>query len=123
LEVDRQLLVLPQLSDTSLAEAYAAATLLIYPSWYEGFGFPPLEAMAAGCPALVSNTSCLPEVCLDAPFYFNPHEAGSLEQALVVAVSDEAARQRARERGTRVAARYSWNKCADQTLALYRECL
>jgi glycosyltransferase involved in cell wall biosynthesis len=123
LEVERQLLVLPQLSDTSLAEAYAAATLLIYPSWYEGFGFPPLEAMAAGCPALVSNTSCLPEVCLDAPFYFNPHEAGSLEQALVVAVSDEAARQRARERGTRVAARYSWNKCADQTLALYRECL
>jgi glycosyltransferase involved in cell wall biosynthesis len=123
LEVERQLLVLPQLSDTSLAEAYAAATLLIYPSWYEGFGFPPLEAMVAGCPALVSNTSCLPEVCLDAPFYFNPHEEGSLEQALLVAVNDEAARQRARERGTRVVARYSWNKCADQTLALYRECL
>jgi glycosyltransferase involved in cell wall biosynthesis len=123
LEIDRQLVVLPQLSDTALAEAYAAATLLIYPSWYEGFGFPPLEAMAAGCPALVSNTSCLPEVCLDAPFYFNPHQEGSLDQALLAAVNDEAARQRARERGTRVAARYSWNKCAEQTLALYRECL
>jgi len=122
LEVARSLVVFPQLADTLLAEAYAAATLLVYPSWCEGFGFPPLEAMAAGCPALVSNTSCLPEICRDAPFYFNPQDQSSLEQALLAAANDETARQKAKERGTQVAAEYSWQKCGDQTLALYREC-
>jgi len=122
LEVANRLVVFPRLADTLLAEAYAAATLLVYPSWCEGFGFPPLEAMAAGCPALVSNTSCLPEICLDAPFYFNPQEQGSLEATLLEATNDEKARRRARERGTRVAAQYKWKKCGDETLALYREC-
>lgn len=59
LDVTGSLIVFPQMADTLLAEAYAAATLLVYPSRCEGFGFPPLEAMAAGCPALVSNSSCL----------------------------------------------------------------
>jgi glycosyltransferase involved in cell wall biosynthesis len=122
LEIAARLIVFPQLADTMLAEAYAAATLLVYPSWWEGFGFPPLEAMAAGCPALVSNTSCLPEICRDAPFYFNPQEPGSLETALLQATSDEPARRQARERGARVAAQYSWQKCGKETLALYREC-
>jgi glycosyltransferase involved in cell wall biosynthesis len=122
LEISRSLVVFPHLADTLLAQAYGAARLLVYPSRWEGFGFPPLEAMAAGCPALVSNNSCLPEICRDAPFYFNPQEAGSLEATLLQATNDEPARRRARERGTRVAAEYSWQKCADQTLALYREC-
>ena len=122
LEITSSLVVFPQLADTLLAEAYAAATMLVYPSWCEGFGFPPLEAMAAGCPALVSNTSSLPEICRDAPFYFDPKDEGSLEQTLLTATNDEPARLRARERGIRVAAQYSWQKCGDQTLGLYREC-
>jgi glycosyltransferase involved in cell wall biosynthesis len=122
LEVASSVLVLPQLSDTLLAEAYASATLLIYPSRYEGFGFPPLEAMAAGCPTLVSNNSSLPEICGDAPFYFDVNDQSSLEAGLLQATSDEKARGRASERGTRVAAQYSWQKCGEQTLALYREC-
>jgi glycosyltransferase involved in cell wall biosynthesis len=122
LEIASGLVVLPQVADTLLAEAYATATLLVYPSWWEGFGFPPLEAMAAGCPTLVSNTSCLPEICQDAPFYFNPQDRGSLEAMLLEATNDEPARRRARERGTQVAAQYSWQKCGNQTLALYREC-
>jgi glycosyltransferase involved in cell wall biosynthesis len=122
LEVENSLVVFPRMADALLAEAYAAATLLVYPSWWEGFGFPPLEAMAAGCPALVSNTSSLPEICRDAPFYFDPQDQGALERALLEATNDEAARRRARERGTQVAAQYNWQKCGDQTLALYREC-
>jgi glycosyltransferase involved in cell wall biosynthesis len=122
LEVESSLVVFPQLADALLAEAYAAATLLVYPSWCEGFGFPPLEAMAAGCPTLVSNTSCLPEICRDAPFYFDPNDQKSLETALLKATADEEARQRARERGRRVAAQYSWRKCGNETLALYRDC-
>src|ERR1019366_10770401 len=74
-------------------------------------GFPPLEAMAAGCPALVSNTSCLPEICLDAPFYFNPKDQGSLETTLLEATNDEKTVRRAQERGTQVAAQYSRQKC------------
>jgi glycosyltransferase involved in cell wall biosynthesis len=122
LEVSESLVVIPQLADSLLAEAYAAATLLVYPSRCEGFGFPPLEAMAAGCPALVGRTSSLPEICGDAPFYFEPADPGSLQRALVDAVGDDTARQRARERGRQVAAQYSWKKCAAQTLALYRDC-
>lgn len=122
LEVERSLVVFPHPEDTLLAEAYAAATLLVYPSWCEGFGFPPLEAMAAGCPALVSDTSSLPEICQDAPFYFSPQAQGSLETGLLEATNDEPARRRARERGIQVAAQFSWPKCAAETLALYREC-
>lgn len=123
LEVADRLRAFPPLSDPLLAEAYAGATLLVYPSRCEGFGHPPLEAMAAGCPVLVANTSCLPEVCGDAPFYFDPDDPASLEHMLLEAAGNEAARQAARERGARVASRYSWNKCAAETLALYRDCL
>jgi glycosyltransferase involved in cell wall biosynthesis len=122
LEVARSLVVLPQVADSLLAEAYTAATLLVYPSWCEGFGHPPLEAMAAGCPALVCNASCLPEICRDAPFYFNHREAGSLERGLLEATNDRKARWRAQQRGAQVAAQYSWQKCGAETLALYREC-
>jgi glycosyltransferase involved in cell wall biosynthesis len=122
LEIASRLVVLPQMTDTLLAEAYAAATLFVYPSFFEGFGFPPLEAMAAGCPALVSNTSSLPEICRDAPFYFDPQDQGSLERALLQATMDEPARRRARENGSRVVAQYSWQKCTAETLALYLEC-
>lgn len=122
LGVERRLRVIPAIDDAQLAEAYRAATLFVYPSLCEGFGFPPLEAMAAGCPALVSNTSSLPEVCRNAPFYFDPESQGSLERGLLTAVHDEAARQQARTRGSQVAALYSWEKCARETLAFYREC-
>jgi glycosyltransferase involved in cell wall biosynthesis len=122
LEVASRLVVFPRPADELLAEAYAAATLLVYPSRYEGFGFPPLEAMAAGCPTLVSHTSSLPEICRDAPFYFDPKDQGSLEAMLLEATNDDKARRRARERGTQVAAQYNWQKCGEQTLAVYREC-
>jgi glycosyltransferase involved in cell wall biosynthesis len=122
LEIESQLIVVPEISDELLAEAYARARLLVYPSRCEGFGFPPLEAMAAGCPALVSRTSSLPEICRDAAFYFDPEDPASLGPALSEAVADEPSRERARRRGREVAALYSWDRCAKETLALYRDC-
>ena len=113
---------IPEVSDNLLGEAYAAATLFVYPSLWEGFGFPPLEAMAAGCPVLASNTSSIPEVCLDAPFYFDPQDQAAFNSALLCAINDEEARRQAIEKGSKVAARYSWSKCGKETLALYREC-
>jgi glycosyltransferase involved in cell wall biosynthesis len=112
----------PMASDALLAEAYAGAKLFVYPSMSEGFGIPPLEAMAAGCPVVASNTSAIPEVCQNAPFYFDPYDAVSFHQALLRGVNDEDARQDAIERGSQVAAGYSWEKCGQETLAIYREC-
>jgi glycosyltransferase involved in cell wall biosynthesis len=111
-----------EISDRLLRQAYAGAKLFVYPSLCEGFGFPPLEAMAAGCPVLASNTSAIPEVCLDAPFYFDPSDGNSFVRGLLRAVNDEDARRTAIARGSEVIARYSWTKCGQETLALYREC-
>ena len=112
----------PTASDALLAESYAGAKLFVYPSLWEGFGLPPLEAMAAGCPVLACNIASLPEICRDAPFYFEPEDQASLTGALLHAVSDENARQRAIKRGREVAAGYTWEKCGAATLALYRDC-
>ena len=97
------------------------ARLLAYPSLFEGFGLPPLEAMHLGCPVLVCNTSSLPEICGDAPFYYEKDEPESLRDTLLRAVSDEPARAAAIQRGREVASRYSWEKCASETLAVYRD--
>jgi len=113
---------IPRVSDGLLAEAYAGARLFVYPSWNEGFGFPPLEAMTLGCPVLATNRSSVPEICHDAPFYFDPADQESFNDALLRAVHDEDDRKQAVERGRKVVAKYSWERCGQETLALYREC-
>lgn len=112
-----------RVTDALLAEAYAGAKVLAYPSFSEGFGFPPLEAMFLSCPVVVCNIASLPEVCADAPFYYDPNSDDSLTLALRLSVSDESTRAQSISRGRMVAARFTWEKCAEQTLALYRECL
>ena len=122
LELGNHVIAIPRVSDEFLAEAYAAARLFVYPSLWEGFGFPPLEAMSLDCPVVACRISSLPEICKDAPFYFDPEGGESLESALASAVSDSEGRKQAIARGREVAARYTWKKCAEETLKLYREC-
>lgn len=122
LELSNHVIAIPRISDEFLAEAYAAARLFVYPSLWEGFGFPPLEAMSLDCPVVACRISSLPEICKDAPFYFDPEGGESLESVLASAVSDGEARTQAIARGREVAAQYTWQKCAQQTLKLYREC-
>lgn len=122
LGLTHSIIALPKVSDELLAEAYAGAKLFVYPSLNEGFGFPPLEAMSVGCPVLASRNSSIPEVCGDAPFYFDPADQNSFVRELQRALADEPARQKAISEGKAVAGRYSWNRCGEQTLALYREC-
>ena len=121
LGLSEKIVTIPTVTDGLLAEAYAGARLLAYPSLSEGFGLPPLEAMFLGCPVLACHASSIPEVCGDAPFYFAPDSEDALRVALLQAVHDEAARARAIERGRTVASQYSWEQCAEQTLALYRD--
>ena len=113
---------MPRVSDGLLAEAYVGARLFVYPSWNEGFGFPPLEAMTLNCPVLATNRASVPEVCQDAPFYFDPADQESFNDGLLRAVNDEDGRRQAVERGRKVIARYSWERCGRETLALYRQC-
>ena len=114
--------IIPKVSDELLAEAYAGAKLFVYPSLNEGFGIPPLEAMSLGCPVLASRGGSIPEVCGDAPFYFDAADQGSFARELLRALNDESAREQAVRAGKIVVTRYSWDKCGEQTLALYREC-
>ncbi len=115
-------IAMPKVSDELLAEAYAGAKLFVYPSLSEGFGIPPLEAMSLGCPVLASRGGSIPEVCGDAPFYFNAEDQNSFAKELLRALNDQPARDRAVKAGKIAAQRYSWEQCGEQTLALYREC-
>ncbi len=111
----------PRASDALLAELYAQARLLVCPSLYEGFGFPPLEAMSLGCPVLAARTSSLPEICRDAVFYFGADDLESFVSSLRVACFDESQRATKARDGKRLAASYSWQKCAANTLAIYKQ--
>jgi glycosyltransferase involved in cell wall biosynthesis len=95
-----------------LPALYAGATALVYPSLYEGFGFPPLEAMACGCPVIVSNTSSLPEVCGGAVYYFDPRNNEEMANVMVAIVSDIGLQMRLKGRGLLRAKSFSWDKTA-----------
>ena len=110
-------------ADDQLGALYAGAACFVYPSLYEGFGIPPLEAMLCGCPVACSNTSSLPEVVGEAGVYFDPYDAESLREALERIVGSETLATRLRDAGRRRAATFSWDRCADETLAIYRTLL
>lgn len=103
----------------SLPALYAGAALFVYPSVYEGFGLPPIEAMACGVPTLVSNRSCLPEVCGDAASYIDPNDTSTFTAALAAALADSQWREQASRKGIERAASFTWKRCAVQTAAVY----
>ncbi len=98
---------------------YAAATVFLYPSVYEGFGLPPLEAMASGTPVIVSNSSSLPAVVGDAGILLAPDDEQGWADALGQALTDERTRVEMRERGLEQARRFSWERAARETLVVY----
>jgi glycosyltransferase involved in cell wall biosynthesis len=98
---------------------YAAATVFVFPSIYEGFGMPPLEAMACGTPVIVSDSSSLPEVVGDAGLLAPPHDPVAFAEALDRVLADSALHQELRERGLVQATRFSWRTTAERTLAAY----
>ena len=115
--------LLPRPDEATLARAYQGARLFVYPSLYEGFGFPPLEAMSLGCPVLANRTSSLPEVCGDAALYFDATDAEGFGFSLIATLGDDAALAQARGAGKQRVKLYSWQRCAQSTLEIYQSVL
>lgn len=108
-------------SDGELRLLYESATVFVFPSLYEGFGLPPLEAMACGTPVIASNTSSLPEILGDAALLVDPRSIKELTAALTAVLRDTAKRRELATRGVEWVARYSWERTAAETLAVYEE--
>ncbi len=109
--------------DERLFAFYSRAVALIYPSLQEGFGFPPLEAMASGCPVVVSNTSSLPEVVGEAGLLVDPQDSAQIAAALRRILTDETLAGHLRQAGLAQARQFSWDRCARETVAVYRQVL
>jgi glycosyltransferase involved in cell wall biosynthesis len=103
-----------------LASIYRNAELFVFPSIYEGFGFPLLEAMAYGVPSIAARSSSLPEIGGDATVYFDPHDSGALEAEIERVLSDAALRQRLADAGVARAAKFRWDVAAEKTLEVLR---
>lgn len=107
-------------SDSTLGKLYKNARAFIYPSLYEGFGLPLLEAMSQGCPILASNTSSIPEVVGTAGEYFTPSNIESIKFSLENTLYDGLKLLNLTEKGRTQIKHFSWEKCAQETLAAYR---
>jgi glycosyltransferase involved in cell wall biosynthesis len=108
-------------TDDRLPDIYAKARAFIFPSLYEGFGIPVLEAFAAGCPAVLSNASCFPEIAGDAAVYFNPYSIDDMRSVIEKVLLSPSLQMELIKRGKEQVKKYSWKRCAEKTAKIYRE--
>ena len=108
-------------SDLLLSELYAGTSAFIYPSLYEGFGLPPLEAMAYGCPVIASVGGAIPEVLGEAAEYFDPGEPGSIASSIESVLFNTHLKQEITKKGKHQVKKSSWEKMAEETYQVYKE--
>jgi glycosyltransferase involved in cell wall biosynthesis len=120
LGLDDIVLWLGPVAEPDLPALYVGATLFVFPSLYEGFGLPVLEAMACGTPVAASDSSSIPEVGGDAAFYFDPIDIDEMAETIRSLLHDDELQGRFRALGLAQAARYSWERTAQSTLEIYR---
>ena len=120
LHLDNQVIFLPQVSDEDLALLYNAASLFVFPSLYEGFGLPLLEAMASGIPVIAADNSSIPEVVGDAAILFDARDVEAMANAIARVLVDNTLRLRLIQKGFEQVASFSWEKCAYLTLSGYQ---
>lgn len=108
-------------ADEDLPTLYSMAEAFIFPSFYEGFGLPPLEAMSCGCPTLVSNVASMPEVCGDASLYFDPANDDAMADAIRKVVANPQMKKQLIERGFERVKQFDWKKTAEHHLRLFEE--
>jgi glycosyltransferase involved in cell wall biosynthesis len=109
--------------DAQLEILYSAARAYVFPSLYEGFGLPPLEAMAHACPVLSSNRASLPEILGAAALYFNPEDEAEMLEKMKLILNDDNLRQSLINLGQSQAKKYNWWECANETQLVYKQVL
>lgn len=114
---------LGKISRDLLPSLYQNALAFLFPSLYEGFGLPPLEAMASGTPVMCSNSASLPEVVGNAALLINPESTDDMISAMERLIEDSALRKELSAKGLKQAAQFSWERMANQTLQIYQQCL
>lgn len=110
-------------NDSVLRALYLQSTLFVYPSLYEGFGIPPLEAMSMGCPVACSNAGSIPEVVGEAAVYFDPSSSESIADTIEELATNQRLQETLRQRGRVRLELFSWQRCARQTLNVYQKVL
>jgi len=121
LRMEEKVIFIGEIQDSDLPAVYNCATLFVFPSFYEGFGLPPLEAMTCGCPVVVSNTSSLPEVCGNAVYYIDPYSVDSIAQGIYKVLIDGNLRKNLMQKGLERAKMFSWEKTANEVLKVFEE--
>jgi glycosyltransferase involved in cell wall biosynthesis len=119
-ELQKKIILAGYVHDEDLAPLYSGATMFVYPSFYEGFGLPPLEAMQCGVPVITSNTSSLPEVVGQAGIMVKPEDGDALCQAMLNIYNSSDLRQKMTMSSLAQASQFSWSRCAEQTIHAYQ---
>ncbi|GAB2520384.1 glycosyltransferase family 4 protein [Spirosoma aerophilum] len=109
------------INDTILPTLYKKALAFVFPSLYEGFGIPVLEAFSCGCPCIISDSSSLPEVAEDAAMYFDPTNVGSIEASVEKIILDNSLRSELVSKGWQQLNKFSWSRTVQETLELYKK--
>lgn len=119
-----QSVILPGFApEEELPTFFQGCDLFVFPSFYEGFGLPPLEAMASGCPVIASNTSCMPEILQDAAEYFDPYDHEDIARAMESVLRNRARAAELRAKGLERVKKFSWQVMARETLETYKKAL
>jgi glycosyltransferase involved in cell wall biosynthesis len=121
LNLNQEVVFTEAVSEKDLVAYYRGAECFVFPSLYEGFGLPPLEAMACGCPVISSDSTSLPEVVGEAAIKVSPHDIEGLAGALEKILTDRELREDLIAKGAIQAARFSWEQTAEKTLEIYKE--
>jgi len=110
-------------NEDELKKLYANALCFVFPSLYEGFGIPILEAFACGCPLVLSNTSCFPEIASNAGLYFEPESIDDMREKIEGVICSESLRKALASKGFERLKAFSWRQCAEQTTKVYENCI
>jgi glycosyltransferase involved in cell wall biosynthesis len=121
LKLEDKVRFLGRISDLELITLYSLADVFAFPSFFEGFGMPPLEAMACGAPVITSNTSSLPEITGDAAMLVDPYDTHAIANAIFRILGDEQLQERLRQKGFLQAQKYTWPKAAHKMLSVYQK--
>lgn len=121
IEKNKNVVFKGRVDDKELSRLYSNALCFVFPSFYEGFGIPPLEAQACGCPVLVSNAASLPEVCGNSALYFDPHRVEDVTKKIIELLGNKKLQNELREKGFENVKRFSWERSARKLFEIARQ--